>query len=73
LINPLKENGILATFHYVPLHSSEAGIKFGMFYGDDKFTTKESERLIRLPLYFGMSDESVQKVVTAIKGYFTNE
>ncbi len=73
LIDHLKENGILATFHYVPLHSSEAGIKFGKFYGNDQFTTKESERLIRLPLYFGMSDESVQKVVAAIKGYFTNE
>jgi dTDP-4-amino-4,6-dideoxygalactose transaminase len=73
LIDHLKENGILATFHYVPLHSSEAGIKFGKFYGNDQFTTKESERLIRLPLYFGMSDESVQKVVAAIRGYFTNE
>ena len=73
LIDHLKEKGILAIFHYIPLHSSEAGKKFGQFDGDDQYTTKESERLIRLPLYFGIGKESVEKIVTTINGYFINE
>lgn len=59
MIGHLKENGIYAMFHYVPLHSSNAGLMFGRFCGDDKFTTKESERLLRLPLYYNMSSDDV--------------
>lgn len=70
LLEYLKNNGILAVFHYVPLHSSPAGLKFGRFSGEDKFTTRESERLIRLPLYYGMSEEENKKVISTLKQFF---
>ncbi|WP_315523549.1 dTDP-4-amino-4,6-dideoxygalactose transaminase [Fusobacterium massiliense] len=70
LINFLKENNINAVFHYIPLHSAEAGIKFGRFHGEDKYTTKESERLLRLPLYYGLKEENVKYVVTKIKEFY---
>src|SRR5699024_10268196 len=59
LISYLKENGICAVFHYIPLHGAPAGIKYGVFYGEDKYTTKESERLLRLPLYYGLSEGEI--------------
>ena len=49
----------MAVFHYIPLHSAPAGIRFGRFSGEDHYTTRESERLLRLPLYFGLSKEEV--------------
>ncbi|MCL2284597.1 MAG: dTDP-4-amino-4,6-dideoxygalactose transaminase [Fibromonadales bacterium] len=67
LLSRLKERGIGAIFHYVPLHSSEAGKKFTKFNGKDVFTTTESSRLIRLPLYYGLPKEDVDEVVKAIK------
>jgi len=70
LLKYLKSNHVDAVFHYVPLHSSPAGLKFGRFDGEDVYTTKNSERLIRLPLYFGLDKESQAQVVNAIKGYF---
>jgi dTDP-4-amino-4,6-dideoxygalactose transaminase len=70
LIDFLKENGIIATFHYIPLHSAPAGKKFGEFKGEDKYTTKESERLIRLPIYFGLKEEEINKVVNVIKQFY---
>ena len=70
LINFLKENGINAVFHYIPLHSAEAGLKFGIFYGEDKYTTKESERLLRLPLYYGLKEEDIKFVATKIKEFY---
>ena len=70
LINFLKENNINAVFHYIPLHSAEAGIKFGRFHGEDKYTTKESERLLRLPLYYGLKKEEIELVVTKIKEFY---
>ena len=70
LISFLKENGISAVFHYIPLHSAPAGEKFGRFHGEDKYTTKESERLLRLPMYYGIGDEEIDKVIeTIIKFY----
>ena len=66
LLEFLKERGIGAVFHYVPLHSAPAGIKFGKFFGEDKYTTKESERLVRLPMYFGLSDEEIDVVCEAV-------
>jgi dTDP-4-amino-4,6-dideoxygalactose transaminase len=70
LLKYLKQNNILAVFHYVPLHSSEAGLKFGRFHGKDKFTTKESERIVRLPMYYGLKKEDQQKVIdSGIKFY----
>lgn len=70
LISFLKEKNILAAFHYVPLHSSPAGKKYSEFFGIDEFTTKESERLVRLPLWYGISVEEQQTVVNAISSFF---
>ena len=70
LINFLKENDINAVFHYIPLHSAEAGLKFGRFHGEDKYTTKESERLLRLPLYYGLKEEDIEFVSSKIKEFY---
>jgi dTDP-4-amino-4,6-dideoxygalactose transaminase len=70
LLRFLKEQGIHATFHYVPLHSSPAGQRYGRFHGVDKFTTKESERLIRLPLFFNIKDEEIDYVIESIYRFF---
>jgi len=66
----IKKNSVYAVFHYVALHSSEAGMKFGRFHGEDKFTTKESERLVRLPMYYGMTNEDRETIVETIKSFF---
>lgn len=66
----LKENGIWAVFHYIPLHSAPAGLKFGRFHGEDEYTTKESERLLRLPLYYGLKDEEVNYICSKVKEFY---
>lgn len=66
LIAHLKEQGITAVFHYVPLHSSPAGKKFGRFGGEDKYTTKESERLLRLPMYYGLKNSDIEYICEKI-------
>ena len=70
LLKHLKDNGVLAVFHYIPLHSSEAGLKFGKFYSKDEFTTKESERIIRLPMYYRLTREDQKKVVDSVIQFF---
>ncbi|MDQ0156903.1 dTDP-4-amino-4,6-dideoxygalactose transaminase [Robertmurraya andreesenii] len=70
LIEFLKQNGVLAVFHYVPLHSSEAGLKFGVFSGIDKYTTRESERLIRLPMYYSLKEQEVLKICELIHFFY---
>lgn len=70
LIDYLKQNGIYAVFHYIPLHSAEAGLKYGRFHGEDKYTTKESERLVRLPLYYGLKEEEVKLVIDKVKEFY---
>lgn len=70
LIDYLKANGINSVFHYIPLHSAPAGLRFGRFHGEDKYTTKDSERLLRLPLYYGIGDDDVEKVVDKVKEFF---
>ena len=70
LIAFLKENGISSVFHYIPLHSSPAGIRFGRFCGKDIFTTKESERLTRLPMYYGLTLEQVDYICEKIKEFY---
>lgn len=70
LLSYLKGKGIGAVFHYVPLHSALAGEKFSRFVGVDQFTTRESEKLIRLPVWYGLSDEDVKTVINAVKEYF---
>lgn len=70
LISYLKDQGVQCVFHYIPLHSAPAGRKFGRFHGADIYTTKESERLMRLPMYYGLSDENVQYVIQKIKSFY---
>lgn len=70
-ISHLKEQGVMAVFHYIPLHSSAAGQRFGRFFGEDRYTTRESERLVRLPLYYGISQENRERVVEAVYSFFT--
>lgn len=70
LLSHLSASGVHAVFHYVPLHSSSAGMKFGRFHGRDRFTTVESDRLIRLPIWFGMKQSEVDIVISAIYGFF---
>lgn len=69
LISYLKERGIYSAFHYVPLHSSPAGLKFGRFAGEDKFTTKESERLLRLPMFYNLDMEDAEYVVSSVLSF----
>lgn len=70
LIHFLKENGILAVFHYVPLHSAPAGIKFGRFHGEDKHTTKESDRILRLPMFYKLTEEEVLYISGKVKEFY---
>jgi dTDP-4-amino-4,6-dideoxygalactose transaminase len=70
LISFLKENDILAVFHYIPLHSAPAGLKFGRFHGEDVYTTKESERLCHLPLYYGLTDEQVDYIISKVREFY---
>ena len=70
LINWMKEAEILTVFHYIPLHSSPAGERFGRFHGDDRFTTKESERLLRLPLFYNLSDNNQRTVISSLLSFF---
>ena len=70
LLKFLTENGIQAVFHYVPLHSAPAGRKFGRFNGEDRYTTKESERLVRLPLFYSITDEEVNFIIEIVKEFF---
>lgn len=70
LISFLKARGITAVFHYVPLHSAPAGYKFGRFDGEDVYTTKESEKLLRLPMYYGLKKEDIKLVVQAVQDFY---
>ncbi len=70
LIAHLKRNGITAVFHYIPLHSSPAGQKYGYFVGEDEHTTSEGDRLVRLPLYYGLTREHLNLVLQAIHEFY---
>lgn len=70
LLAHMKNNDVLAVFHYIPLHSSPAGRKFGTFFGEDKYTTKESERIVRLPMYYGLKSDEIEYIVKKIEGFF---
>lgn len=70
LIEFLKKKEILTVFHYVPLHSAPAGMKFGRFHGEDKYTTKESERLLRLPLFYTLTKDQVEYITEQIKEFY---
>ena len=69
----MKEREIQTVFHYVPLHSAPAGLKFGRFSEEDVCTTKESERLVRLPLYYGLKKDEIDKVIQGTLSFFQEE
>lgn len=69
-IQYMKEKGIGCVFHYVPLHSAPAGMKFGRFNGEDTYTTAESDRLVRLPMYYQLTEPDREQVITAVHGFF---
>ena len=70
-IDHLKGRGVMAVFHYVPLHSSPAGLRYGRFAGADEFPTRESDRLVRLPLYYGLAEKDRETVVEAVLDFFS--
>ena len=69
-IDWLKKNNIMSVFHYIPLHTAPAGIRFGRFHGEDRYTTRESERLARLPMYYGLEEETVDEICDKIKEFY---
>ncbi|MBQ7991332.1 MAG: dTDP-4-amino-4,6-dideoxygalactose transaminase [Oscillospiraceae bacterium] len=69
-IDHMKSRGISAVFHYVPLHSAPAGLRYGRFNGEDVYTTVESERLVRLPMYYGLTEEDQDEVIRAVTDFF---
>ena len=69
----LKAHGVASSFHYVPLHSAPAGIQYGRFSGVDEYTTKESNRLTRLPLYYGLTEADRAAVVQVVKDFFAQK
>ncbi|MBQ6215320.1 MAG: dTDP-4-amino-4,6-dideoxygalactose transaminase [Oscillospiraceae bacterium] len=71
-IDFMKANGIMCVFHYVPLHSAPAGYKYGRFDGKDEYTTKASERLVRLPMYYGLTKEDQAKVISKVMEFYGN-
>jgi dTDP-4-amino-4,6-dideoxygalactose transaminase len=70
LISYLKENEVYAVFHYIPLHNSPAGQKYGRFSGEDRYTTKESERLLRLPMYYGLTEDDVAYICEKVRAFY---
>lgn len=70
LIDYLKQSEIISVFHYIPLHTAPAGVKFGRFHGEDNFTTKESERLLRLPMFYSLTEDQLIYVVSKIKEFY---
>lgn len=70
LIGYLKDNEIMAVFHYIPLHTAPAGQKYGLFAGKDRYTTKESERLLRLPMYYGLQETDIEYICSKINDFY---
>ena len=69
LIHYLREKGICSVFHYIPLHTAPAGQKFGRFAGEDRYTTKESEKLLRLPMFYNLDMKDVEYVTEQLKSF----
>ncbi len=72
LINYMKSKDVLTVFHYVPLHSAPAGLKYGRFHGEDKYTTKESERLLRLPMYYSLTPDDCEYVADQVLNFYAD-
>lgn len=70
LITYLNDRGVLSVFHYVPLHTAPAGLKYGRFHGADRYTTSESERLLRLPMYYNMKEQELEQISSAVNDFF---
>ncbi|SFQ22033.1 dTDP-4-amino-4,6-dideoxygalactose transaminase [Salibacterium halotolerans] len=70
LVEHLKQAGITSAFHYVPLHSSAAGQRFGRFHGTDRWTTGESERLLRLPMFYGLQQEQIKEITEQVRSFY---
>ena len=70
LISFLKEREISAVFHYIPLHSAKAGREFGVFAGEDRYTTDLSERLLRLPMFYELTEADCARVIETIFAFF---
>ena len=70
IIRYLSDNGVRSVFHYIPLHSSTAGTRYGCFHGEDRYTTTESERLLRLPLYYGLAADDIEYTAGLLKRYY---
>ena len=70
LIDYLKSKEVMSVFHYIPLHTAPAGLKFGRFHGEDKYTTRESERLTRLPMFYGLTLEQVDYICEQVKSFY---
>lgn len=73
LLKYLNRNGVMAVFHYVPLHSSAAGLKYGEFAGRDVYTTKESERLLRLPMYYSLTVQEVDYIADTVRKFYSGD
>ncbi|MBQ0042584.1 MAG: dTDP-4-amino-4,6-dideoxygalactose transaminase [Lachnospiraceae bacterium] len=69
-ISHMKANDVLAVFHYIPLHGAPAGKRFGRFHGEDKYTTTESERLVRLPMYYTLTEQQVESICNLVKAFY---
>lgn len=69
-INFMKSKDVLTVFHYVPLHTAPAGLKYGKFHGEDNFTTRESDRLVRLPMYYALTEDDVNYICECVHEYF---
>ena len=70
LIKYMNDRDVNCVFHYIPLHSAPAGLKFGRFAGEDRYTTKESERLMRLPMWYGITEKETEQVVKTLKAFY---
>ncbi len=70
LIAHLRDREVQAVFHYIPLHTAPAGMRLGRFCGEDRYTTKESERLLRFPLYYGMKEEDQKQVIRSVYEFY---
>ncbi len=71
-IRTMKANGVSAVFHFVPLHSAPAGLRYGRFSGEDVYTTADSERLVRLPLYYRLPEADCNTVIEQVQAFFAN-
>ncbi|MCM1100290.1 MAG: dTDP-4-amino-4,6-dideoxygalactose transaminase [Clostridium sp.] len=70
LLAYLKERDVYAVFHYIPLHTAPAGLRYGRFHGEDVYTTKESERLARLPMYYGLTREQTDYICDKVEEFY---